>query len=209
MILMFAAIADPVQLRQVAVQHDLNAADRLDSPLNLQLPIGDLNQFLLHVLLSFALVVRHGGLSQKQRKPWLQHRCNIVALSLQNPRTANIISKATQAMVTVTLLFRYIFVTIIRPTSRPAVKSRPTRRHSAQIPPRPLLPSAGAIGQKLVIELRHWKGSVRRPLRPDRSPVRSPHGEARACRSRRQPQARGPGGCRRKQRSSSRPRKRT
>ena len=50
----------------------------------------------------------------------LQHRCNIVALSLQNPRTANIISKATQAMVTATLLFRYIFVTIIRPSSHPA-----------------------------------------------------------------------------------------
>ena len=72
----------------------------------------------------------------------MQHRCNIVALSLQNPRTANIISKATQAMVTATLLFRYIFVTKIRSTSRPAVKSRPSRRHSAQIPPRPLLSSA-------------------------------------------------------------------
>ena len=72
----------------------------------------------------------------------LQYRCIIVAKSPD----ANIVSNATQAMVTASLLFRYIFVTIIRPTSRPAVKSRPTRRGmSAQIPPRPLLPSASVL----------------------------------------------------------------
>lgn len=80
-------------------------------------------------------VIHRGRLSQRSCEPWLQHRCIIVAISLQNPRTAKIVSNTTQAMVTATLLFRYIFVT------------KPVRIGSARLRINALLPLRPGISR--------------------------------------------------------------
>ena len=69
------------------------------------------------------------------RKDHANHGCSIVALSLQNPRTAKIVSNTTQAMVTATLLFRYIFVT------------KPVRIGSARLRINALLPLRPGISR--------------------------------------------------------------
>ena len=70
-----------IQLGNIPIQHDLNAADCPDSLPNLQFPDGAFYQFLLHVFLSLVLVIHRRRLSQKQRKLWLQHRYFFVTFS--------------------------------------------------------------------------------------------------------------------------------